>query len=359
MVARPPPSAELIEAALAAFPAVGRPAPGDVKIRALAGGLINETFEVEAGGARYVLQRVAPIFAPEIHYNIVMVTERLAARGLVTPLLLRADDGRPWIDLADGGIWRLMSKIEGLTFHAARGPAQARSAGALVARFHAALAGLDAAFQAQRAGVHDTAAHLKTLEEALVSHKKHRLYDAVAELAERIVSGIEALPPLAELRVWVTHGDLKISNLLFSPGCSDEAICLVDLDTVGRMPLWQELGDAWRSWCNPAGEDVRAAFFDEALFAASWAGYVGAQGVALTAEERLSLVDAPTRIALELAARFAADALRERYFGWDHGRFAAAGEHNLLRAYGQASLAEAATLGRDRRAALLLAEPAR
>ena len=33
----------------------------------LAGGLINATFAVEAAGARFVLQRIHPVFAPEIH----------------------------------------------------------------------------------------------------------------------------------------------------------------------------------------------------------------------------------------------------------------------------------------------------
>ena len=37
---------------------------------------------------------------------------------------------------------------------------------------------------------------------------------------------------------------------------------------------------------------------------------------------------------------FAADALREEYFGWDRARFARAGEHNLLRARGQWALHE-------------------
>ena len=45
-------------------------------------------------------------------------------------------------------------------------------------------------------------------------------------------------------------------------------------------------------------------------------------------------------ITLELAARFAADALREDYFGWDAARFGSASEHNEVRAAGQLRLAE-------------------
>ena len=50
-----------------------------------------------------------------------------------------------------------------------------------------------------------------------------------------------------------------------------------------------------------------------------------------------SVVPGVERITLNLAARFAADALEESYFGWDPGK-GGRGEHNLLRARGQAAL---------------------
>ena len=47
-------------------------------------------------------------------------------------------------------------------------------------------------------------------------------------------------------------------------------------------------------------------------------------------------------MALELAVRFAADALRESYFGWDAERFESCGHHNLVRARGQLDVARQA-----------------
>ena len=73
------------------------------------------------------------------------------------------------------------------------------------------------------------------------------------------------------------------------------------------------------------------------LFRASAAGYLSQQ--TLTAEERDALPAGIERICLELSARFAADALHESYFGWDSNTAATRGEHNLLRALGQFSLA--------------------
>jgi len=98
-----------------------------------------------------------------------------------------------------------------------------------------------------------------------------------------------------------------------------------------------ELGDAWRSWCNPAGEDVAEAEFSMELFAPSAGAYLQANPVAVPI--RAMLGAGVERICLELASRFCADALRESYFGWNQDLCGSRGEHNLLRARGQLSLA--------------------
>ena len=53
--------------------------------------------------------------------------------------------------------------------------------------------------------------------------------------------------------------------------------------------------------------------------------------------------------------RFAADALRESYFGWDSQRFARAGEHNLVSARGQHALYQAVVATRQQRTRILAA----
>ncbi|MEM6292920.1 MAG: hypothetical protein AAGA54_16715, partial [Myxococcota bacterium] len=123
--------------------------------------------------------------------------------------------------------------------------------------------------------------------------------------------------------------------------------------TVAPMALHLELGDAWRSWCNPKGEDETSARFDVAVFEASVRGYASVGSV--TAEERDALAFGVELISVELAARFLADALAESYFGWNAQRYASRGEHNLVRARGQWSLHQAAREGRSERAALLRA----
>ncbi|MBW2455907.1 MAG: aminoglycoside phosphotransferase family protein [Deltaproteobacteria bacterium] len=341
--------------ALDCFPerdAAARP----IVLTPLGRGLINETHLVRGTPVPLVLQRVNPIFAPTIHHIIEAVTQRLAQAGMVTPVLRPTRQGRLWADLGQDGVWRLMTHVAGASFDVAQSAAQAHAAGALVARFHGALCDLDHEFVGARLGVHDTAAHLARLQRAETGCSDHRLHGAVASLAAEIRDAAAQLPPLPELALRPCHGDLKLNNLLFagpaSPA-SHDAICLIDLDTLGPMTLAHELGDAWRSWCNQAGEDVTEAQFDLGVFEASWQGYRRHGGDDLDRTERQGLLLGVEWICLELAARFAADALEESYFGWDAKRYPTRGDHNLVRAQGQLALHHAAARTRPARARLL------
>lgn len=319
-------------------------------IEPLGRGLINDTFAV---GDAWVLQRVHTVFAPEIHFNIRAVTEHLAARGIATPRLVPTRDDAPYT-MHEHRVWRLMTRLPGVGFDAVQRPEQARAAGAVLARFHGALADLQHTFVGMRVGVHDTPKHLAMLEHAIASHRDHRLFTVVEPVAQAILAAAADLPRLGTLPDRIVHGDPKFNNVLFE-SAHGRAVGLVDLDTVGPMPLHLELGDAWRSWCNPNGEDERAARFDVEIFEASLRGWADGGGPSLDAEERGALLHGVEWITVELASRFCADALVESYFGWDDSRFATRGEHNLVRARGQLSLHRAVIAGRARRAQLLAA----
>ena len=296
------------------------------RIDPAAGGLINQSFVV-TGDRRAVLQRVSRILPPGIHHNIQAVTARLAAAGLLTPALIPARNGQLWVE-QDGEVWRLLTFIEGATFDVVQSPAQARAAAALVARFHAALDDLPHVFAHLRKGAHDTPRHLDKLRAAVATHPQHRLFPQVAPLAAAILAGAAALPPLPPLTERVCHGDLKFNNVRFAGptgAASEQAVCLIDLDTVGPLALAYELGDSWRSWCNRNGEDSETAAFDLPTFTAAAEGYREGRARDFTPQEQQALLLAPEWISLELAARFAADALDESYFGWNPHRFPSRG----------------------------------
>jgi Ser/Thr protein kinase RdoA (MazF antagonist) len=300
----------------------------------LAGGLINDSFVVGTPPVA-VVQRLHRIFGPAVHEDIEAITTHLAARGMPTPRLVPTDDGDLYVLDDEARCWRALTWVPGVTIDRLEGPGRASAAGDLVGRWHAATADLEHTFAFTRPGAHDTERHMDTLRAAVDTHRGHRLRDDVAALADQILSGWGAWDGRLDGPTRIGHGDLKISNLRFDE--EGRGICLLDLDTMAALPMDIEMGDALRSWCNPQGEDVAEARFDPALFDAAVRSWLAA--CPQPAPEREALVPGVQRICLELAARFAADALNESYFGWDPSRFPGRGEHNLLRARGQASLA--------------------
>ena len=301
-------------------------------MRPLAGGLINSTFVV-GEPPQAVIQCLHPVFGPRVNEDIEAVTEHLVARGMMTPRLLRTDEGALWVE--EDGTWRALSWVPGHTHHTLKDPALAAEAGALVARWHRSTEDLEHDFAFSRPLAHDMGHHMEVLQQAVDERPEHPLATDVARLGQELAEAYARLGAPDGFSLGITHGDLKISNLRFDE--QGRGLCLVDLDTLGRLPLSVELGDAWRSWCNPASEDDAETRFDLQLFEASARGYLAERPLA---RELLELLPAGVeRICVELSARFAADALRESYFGWDASRFETRGQHNLLRARGQAALA--------------------
>lgn len=303
-------------------------------------GLINRTFLVSgADGQRHTLQWVNPMFTVAVNQDIESITSHVARRGLLTPRLLRTTTGDLYVP-GGGGHWRMLTWIEGDTVYRATSDHLAREAGRMLGRFHAAVADFSLPFQSRRPGVHDMPGHLAHLRETLGARTTHGRYQTVVTLGEEILRIAATLPPLPVLPEQVVHGDPKISNILFEHG-TGRALCMVDLDTVSRMALPLELGDALRSWCNLAGEDSRTAEFSPGRFGAALEGYASAAAHLLTAPEIRSVIAATHLIFVELAARFCADALNEDYFAWDATRFSSHSEHSEVRAAGQLDAARA------------------
>jgi Ser/Thr protein kinase RdoA (MazF antagonist) len=295
----------------------------------LGSGLINLTFGVDAAdGRRLVLQRVNPIFPPEVNRDIDVLTRHLSEVGMVTPMIVPTRSGAFWLE-SQGEVWRLVTHVAGVCREALDGATQAEEAGRLLAEFHRAVGDLD---------------HVRVLERALSEHRDHARFSAIEPLAREILEAAGTLPELPTLPDRVVHGDPKINNIIFDDQ-SGRALCLVDLDTIGRMPLSLELGDAFRSWCNPAGEDIADGQFSADLFEPALRGYAAGAASWIDEREWRAILPATHTILIELAARFCADALNENYFGWAPERFVTRSEHNQVRAAGQ--LAAARSLQRQ------------
>jgi Ser/Thr protein kinase RdoA (MazF antagonist) len=311
----------------------------EAELTPLESGLINTSWLATLPGrAPCVLQAVNPIFPPAINADIDIVTRHLEHHGVTTPRLIPLPGGSLWLEAQDT-VWRLLTFMAGDTFECLPSPDHAREAGALLGRFHAALADFNYDFVNARLGVHDLDHHLAALRDALAKHTGHASFGTVEPLGSAILSLAASLPALPQSPDRTVHGDPKISNIIFAAD-SGKAICLIDLDTLSRMPLALELGDALRSWCNPAGEDSATATLNTVLYRSALAGYAGEAKLFITEAEWRGFPAATLRITVELAARFCADALEECYFGWDRDRFASASAHNQARATSQLHLAE-------------------
>lgn len=293
----------------------------------------------DAENRALVLQRLNPIFAAEVNRDIDVVTRHLLAKGVLVPEIAPTQGGELWHVDSDE-VWRVLTRIEGVGHEATGNSARAREAGRVLAEFHRGVADLDYAFKNERLGVHDTPKHLRALAQALQDLEEHDEHARVAAIGAEIAALGAKLPPLPDMPDRIVHGDPKITNILFEPS-TDRALCLIDLDTLAHMPVVLELGDALRSWCNPASEEAADATFSMELFAAAIAGYAEHARGWLTSEEWQSIPAGTLTIAVELAARFAADALTESYFGWDSSRYERSSHHNQARARAQLGVAQA------------------
>ncbi len=319
----------------------------DVVARPLAGGLINKTYLVTQGARTGVLQSVNAIFGPKVHLDIEAITAHLEAHGMLTPRLVKTTGGELWWTAPDATVWRMLTFLEGRTVEKVPAAPVAHAAGALVARFHQTVSSLKHTFHFSRPGAHDTPLHMQRLERALAQHAAHTNFAAVQPIGLGILEDWARLERLPALPTRLIHGDLKISNLLLDDTLT-EGRALLDLDTMAHLTIPVELGDAFRSWCNPDGEDAAGTFRAD-LYQAAVTGYAAAAPGFLTPEEVGCLVLGAQTIALELAARFCADALQEAYFGWNSSRFPSRSEHNRVRASGQLNVSRAV---RDQRSAL-------
>lgn len=303
---------------------------------------VNQTFRVTSKSNCYALQQLSPHLSPRLHQDIRIVTEHAHRKGLTIPRLIPTAAGGLFARV-DDQTWRLLTWIDGVTHHSVATPAMARAAGRLTAMFHVALADLRHVYHGDASWVHDAQAHLRTLRRTVAERTNHSLHEQVAPLADSVFDMARELPNFDRLPRRHGHGDLKISNMVFARQTKlaerNRALALIDLDTLGRLPWPLELGDALRSWCNPAGEEQARTRFDLVLCAAALQGYARELPPGFLQREEIdSLVPGLLRVTLVLAARFLTDALRECHFGWDSTRFASRGHHNLTRAHGQLAL---------------------
>lgn len=139
-----------------------------------------------------------------------------------------------------------------------------------------------------------------------------------------------------ELPLRVTHNDTKINNVLFNQE-TDEALVVIDLDTVMPGLVGHDFGDAIRFAANYVAEDcpeAERAGLNMDVFRAFAQGFLRHTASALTEREIDTLALSCFSLTCELAVRFLDDyILGDPYFKTDYPK------HNLVRTRCQVALA--------------------
>mgnify|MGYP006278336349 FL=1 len=324
-------------------------------IAPLGNGNVNDTFMVEAGEHRYVLQRLnTQVFRqPELVMRNLQVLDRHVQQRLqadqdpATPLLAgrrwelprvicTRDAAQAWHCCQSGGFWRTLTYVnDARSVEVIEHRHQARELGWGLGLFHHLISDLPVDQLADTLeGFHITPRYLEAYHRELVrtDQPSSPLADeCVAFIRDREVfaSVLEQAKERGELPLRPIHGDPKINNMLLDRG-SGEAIALIDLDTVKPGLVHYDIGDCLRSCCNPLGEETTAfadVRFDLDLAAAILEGYLEVAGRFLTPTELRYIPDAARLISFELGLRFFSDYLAgNTYFKAEHP------EHNLHRA---------------------------
>ena len=218
--------------------AAALPLPGALRSVVLFGsGHINRTFlGTTETGAKFVFQQInEKIFrdVPALMENIRRITAHAPA---VTPALVLARDGQPFVRDAAGAAWRVYRFVEGArSVQAIESAAQAREVARAFGAFQQTLATLPGPrLNEVLPGFHDTRSRYSALHEAIAADIANRAAGARDEIGFALAREKDAgvlldLHVAGALPERAVHNDCKLNNLLLD--AAGRAVCVLDLET--------------------------------------------------------------------------------------------------------------------------------
>jgi len=287
------------------------------EIRPASDGYINDTFIVSIDREpKYVLQRLSTaVFGDGVGLmqNLELVLPFLKAGDYQELELIPTSKGRNWEPDTQGQAWRMYRFIkDSHTLPTATTAEVAYEAGRIIGRFHQLVAPLDPAdLFITLPRFHDLNWRAEQLETAIGSGISDRI--SLAEpwiaLSRTLIKTCLAIS-WADLPVRVCHNDTKLSNILFSSK-ADEALCLIDLDTLMPGYFLYDVGDAVRTLTNPLPEDYQnwEHISIQADLFRPFVGGIKASGLQLSQSEIETLYIGPILLPLLHGIRALADFL--------------------------------------------------
>ncbi len=274
--------------------------------------------------------------------NIDLVTEHIRAkcpRKLSLHFHHTADRKTYLVD--GSNFWRVMNYVPSATYSATKDPVILCNAGKAFGEFQNQLADFDIRLLVETIpGFHDTRRRYESLDEAITRDAVGRVR-AVREEIDYLQSIRDLACTLTDLGregrlpLRVTHNDTKINNVLFDEKTND-ALVVIDLDTVMPGLMGHDFGDAIRFAANFVAEDCPdydRVGIDLEVYRAFAQGFIEKTRDTMTSEERATLATSCISLTAELAVRFLDDYLRgDLYFTTRYP------EHNLVRTRNQIAL---------------------
>ncbi|MEM9163201.1 MAG: aminoglycoside phosphotransferase family protein [Cyanobacteria bacterium P01_F01_bin.4] len=332
------------------------------QIHPLGNGNINDTYLVTLDDAthqpwapHFVLQQLnTAVFQQPaaVMGNLRMVSEHVRqrlvhsppSRRWEVPRVLHTPSGQDhWLE-PGGNFWRAISFIPNTTtLETLETETQAWEVGCGLGMFHSLVSDLPPQQLADTLpGFHITPRYLDQYR-AVLAHATPTDAPEVRYCLDFIrdrkpwAGVLERAKQTGHLPLRLMHGDPKINNVLFD-AVTQQAISLIDLDTIKPGLVHYDIGDCLRSGCNPWGEETaqwEQVQFQTDLCKAVLQGYSTiAQGF-LTTSDYAYLYDAIRLLPFELGLRFFTDYLAgDIYFKTRYP------EHNLIRSLVQFKLTE-------------------
>lgn len=317
----------------------------DLNLRPLGKGNINTSFIFHQSGKGYLLQKINPLVFPKPEWvidNIQTVYNHFLKESpeLALIKLLPAQNGqRFWID-EQGAAWRMFPKVPcSYSIEHPSSKKMASEGAKMIGRFLNSLQGLKPdQLHYTIPDFHNSLLRLKQFSKVVRKDKMSRLFRVKKEVSfiedhAAVFKKINA----ALLPKRVVHNDAKMDNVLFDSR-TNEAVGLIDWDTIMPGTVLSDYGDMMRTLMNPVAEDsdeFDRILIDRELFEMTHLGFLETTVDMLDSTERQMLPLAPLWITLEQAMRFLTDYLEgDIYYKTNYD------DHNLIRAQNQLHLFE-------------------
>jgi hypothetical protein len=275
-----------------------------------------------------------------INWKVMRVKKDLGGQTLN---IYPARGGRSFAYGPNGGVWRCYNYIENCrTYDVVENTRQAYQAAKAFGSFQDLVSDLPIEEVTETIpDFHNTPKRYAKLMEVVAADPVGRLKNVEAEVSfikqrEGLCKKLVDLAEQGNLPIRVTHNDTKLNNVMMDAD-TDEAVCVIDLDTVMPGLSLYDFGDLVRTATSPALEDEKDLSKVEmrmSMFEALAEGYIDGCDC-LTALELENLVTGGKLMTLEVGIRFLTDYLDgDQYFKTKYD------DHNLVRCRTQLRLVE-------------------